>query len=124
MKGLIRTTGVMTCAVVTTLPCLAFAQGSDAGKAVYAQCSACHSVDGSNGVGPTLQGVIGRKAGSVAGFRYSRAMKGSSIVWDDKTLDAYVADPQKAIPGNVMPFAGIADAKQRADLVAYLQTLK
>jgi len=114
----------MVCAVVATLPCLAFAQSSNAGKEVYAQCSACHSVDGSNGVGPTLQGVMGRKAGSVAGFRYSRAMKGSSIVWDDKTLDAYVADPQKTIPGNVMPFAGIADAKQRADLVAYLQTLK
>ena len=53
-----------------------------------------------------------------------RQPKGANIVWDDKTLDAYIADPQKVIPGNVMPFAGIADAKQRADVVAYRQTLK
>ncbi|HEV2685551.1 MAG TPA: cytochrome c family protein [Actinomycetota bacterium] len=115
---------VLACALAVALPCLALAQSSDAGKQVFAQCSPCHSIDGSNGVGPRLSGVVGRKAGSVAGFRYSRAMKGSNVVWDDKALDAYVADPQKAIPGNLMPFAGVADAKQRADLIAYLQTLK
>jgi cytochrome c len=114
----------MVAVIAAALPRYAASQDVDAGKQVYAQCSACHSIDGSNGVGPNLNGVIGRKAGSVAGFRYSRAMKGASIVWDDKTLDAYIADPQKVIPGNVMPFAGIADAKQRADVVAYLQALK
>lgn len=106
-------------------PWLAFAQGhDDGGKQIYAQCIACHSIDGSIGVGPSLSGVVGRKAGSAAGFRYSRAMRGSNIVWDEKSLDAFISDPQKVVPGNVMPFAGVADAKQRADLIAYLQTLK
>jgi len=102
----------------------AIAQDAAAGKEAYAQCAVCHSIDGTNGVGPSLQGVVGRKAGAFAGFRYSRAMKGADIAWDDKLLDAYLADPQKTVPGNVMPFSGIADAKQRADLVAYLKTLK
>jgi cytochrome c len=100
------------------------AQDLAAGKAVFAQCSACHSTDGSNGAGPSLKGVDGRKAGSFAGFRYSRAMKGAGYNWDAKTLDAYLADPQKALPGNVMPFSGVPDAKQRADLVAYVLSLK
>jgi cytochrome c len=98
------------------------AQDAAAGKGVFAPCSACHSVDGSNGVGPSLQGVVGRKAGSFAGFRYSRAMKNAGLTWDAASLDAYIADPQKAVPGNVMPFSGIADARQRADLIAYLAT--
>ena len=102
----------------------AHAQDAAAGKAVFAQCSACHAVDASSGVGPGLAGIDGRKAGSLPGFRYSRALKSSSIVWSAATLDAYIADPQKAIPGNVMPFSGLPDAKQRADLVAYLKTLK
>ncbi len=103
---------------------LAHAQDATAGKAVFAQCTACHSTDGSNGVGPSLQGVVGRKAGTFAGFRYSRAMKAATITWDATTLDGYIADPQKALPGNVMPFSGIPDAKQRADLIAYLTTLR
>ena len=100
------------------------AQDAAAGKAVFAQCTACHSVDGSNGAGPTLKGIVGSKAGEVAGFRFSRAMKSAGTVWDEKTLDAYIANPQTAIPGNVMPFSGLPDAKQRADLIAYLTTLK
>jgi cytochrome c len=100
------------------------AQDASAGKAVFAQCTACHSIDGSNGVGPSLQGVVGRKVGSFAGFRYSRAMKTTAYSWDASHLDAYLANPQTAIPGNVMPFSGVPDAKARADLVAYLQTLK
>jgi len=100
------------------------AQDAAAGKAVFAQCAACHSTDGSNGAGPTLKGIVGSKAAEVPGFRFSRAMKNSAVVWDAKALDAYLTDPQKAIPGNVMPFSGITDAKQRADLIAYLATLK
>jgi cytochrome c len=100
------------------------AQDATTGKAVFAQCAACHSIDGSNGVGPSLQGIVGRKAGSFAGFRYSRAMKNTSYPWDSARLDAYLADPQAAVPGNVMPFSGIPEAKARADLVAYLLTLK
>jgi cytochrome c len=100
------------------------AQDAAAGKELYAQCSVCHSIDGINGIGPSLQGVIGRKAGMFAGFRYSRAMKAANITWDDKPLDDYLADPQKVVPGNVMPFSGLADATQRADVIAYLKTLK
>jgi cytochrome c len=99
------------------------AQDANAGKAVFAQCTSCHSTDGSNGVGPSLQGIVGRKAGMLAGFRYSRALKASAVAWDAAALDGYIADPQKAVPGNVMPFSGIPDAKQRADLIAYLETL-
>ena len=101
----------------------AHAQDATAGKAVFVQCAACHSVDGSNGVGPSLQGVVGRKVGTFPGFRFSRAMKAAGTTWDATSLDGYIADPQKALPGNVMPFSGIPDAKQRADLVAYLKTL-
>ena len=100
------------------------AQDAAAGEQVFAQCIACHSVDGKNGVGPSLQGILGRKSGEFPGFHYSRAMKGAGITWKSKTLNAYIADPQKVVPGNVMPFSGVADAKQRADLIAYLGTLK
>ena len=100
------------------------AQDASAGKAVFGQCQACHSVDGNNGVGPSLKGVVGRKSGSEPGFRYSRAMSGAGITWDATALDAFIAEPQKKVPGTVMPFSGLPDAGQRASLVAYLQTLK
>ena len=100
------------------------AQDATSGKAVYQQCAVCHSVDGSNGVGPTLKGVVGHRSGEIPGFRSSRAMKSANITWDAKALDAYLADPQKAVPGNQMPFSGITDPKQRADVIAYLATLK
>ena len=103
----------------------AFAQDAARGKTLFQQqCSVCHSVDGSGGVGPTLKGIMGSKSGEIPGFRFSRAMKGANITWDAKTLDAYLTDPQKAVPGNQMPFSGMADAKQRADVIAYLATLK
>lgn len=110
-------------ALAFTLPA-AHAQDVAAGKTGFAQCAACHAIDGTNGAGPSLKGVIGRKVGSEPGFRFSRAMKGVTYSWDAKTLDAYLANPQAAIPGNVMPFSGVADSKARADLVAYLATLK
>ena len=120
--------GAVHLALIGTLGLLidetAIAQDAVAGTRAFAQCSVCHSTDGTNGVGPTLQGIVGSKAGEVPGFRFSRAMKASNIMWDDKSLDAYLADPQKTIPGNVMPFSGLADAKERADLIAYLKTLK
>lgn len=90
----------------------------------YGVCAACHTSDGSNGLGPTTKGVYSRKAGSLGGFAFSRAMRNSGVVWDEKSLDAYLADPQKAIPGNTMPFGGMSDAKQRAEVVDYLKTLK
>ena len=101
----------------------AHAQDAAAGKTVFAQCTACHSIDGKNGAGPSLKGVLGRTAGSEAGFHFSRAMMSAGIQWNADSLAAFIADPQKAVPGNVMPFSGIPDAKQRNDLIAFLQSL-
>ncbi len=102
----------------------AAAQETPAMNAAFTPCAVCHSVDGNNGTGPTLKGIIGRKSGTVAGFRYSRAMKSAAIVWDEASLDRYLTDPQALVPGNIMPFSGIADGAQRADLIAYLKTLR
>jgi cytochrome c len=94
------------------------------GEHAFVKCALCHAKDKTNGIGPGLSGVIGRHAGSVPGFRYSEAMKNSNIVWDEKSLDAYIMAPQKALPGTTMPFAGIPDQEERNDLIAYLETLK
>ena len=94
------------------------------GELIFAKCASCHTKDKSNRTGPGLLGVAGRQAGSVQGFHYSRAMKAANVVWDDKSLDAFIAAPQKAVPGTVMPFAGLPDQQQRTDLIAYLETLK
>ena len=108
--------------VVVTHPMPAYAD-SASGKNDFAACAACHSTTGSDGVGPHLNGVVGRKSGSVSGFSYSRAMKQANIVWDDQTLAAFLADPQTAVPGNHMPFSGLPDPAQRADVIAYLKSL-
>jgi cytochrome c len=120
-----RTAAFLSCLFAAAgLPQAVVAQDAAAGKLVFMQCAACHSIDGSTRTGPTLKGIVGRKAGSIAEFRYSRAMKRAAFVWDAGSLDAYLSHPQQQIPGNTMPFPGIADPKQRADLVAYLQTLQ
>lgn len=97
-----------------------------AGKSMFSRCAACHNAakGGPNMIGPNLFGLVGRKAGSVANFSYSNAMKTSGIAWTPDKLDAYLTHPAQVVPGNRMAFAGIADAKQRADLIAYLGTLK
>jgi cytochrome c2 len=102
--------------------------GGDArnGAALFNRCSICHSntKGGPNKIGPNLFGVVGRKAGTYPGFSYSAAIKRSGITWTPEKLSAYLTSPQQAVPGNNMPFAGIDDAKQRTDIVAYLATLK
>lgn len=106
--------------------CFGVAQAQDVqkGQKVFAQCTACHATDARNGVGPGLQGILGRKAGTAPGFHYSHAMKKFGKTWDASTLSAYVANPQAVVPGNVMPFSGLPSAGDRADLMAYLATLK
>ena len=94
------------------------------GRKLFAACAACHASDLPTRTGPDLRGVVGRKAGAVSGFRYSRAIQKAKIVWDDPTLDAFLAEPQVALPGNTMPFPGIPDETARRDLIAYLKTLK
>ena len=93
------------------------------GKAIYGMCMYCHAID-ANRVGPMHRGLFGRAAGSVPGFAYSAAMKRAGekgLIWNAKTLDLYLANPQKVVPGTRMLFGGIADAQTRADLIAYLQ---
>jgi len=92
-----------------------------AGRPVFRKCQACHSIaPGKNLLGPSLAGVIGRKAGAEAGFNYSPAMKSADIVWNPETLDQYLADPAKVVPGNKMPFPGLKTDHDRADVIAFL----
>ena len=113
--------GAVSVAFVAAFPLIVRAADPEKGKAVFEQCAACHALDGAGDYdGPTLKGVIGRKAGSLEDYRYSAAMKRSDVVWDAATLDQYVADPQAFIPGNRMAFAGINDKTQRDDLIAFL----
>jgi cytochrome c len=117
---------VIAAVVVAAAPAAGLAQpaGDPAkGQALYAQCAACHEIDSdANTLGPTLKGVMGRKAGGLDGYNYSGPMKRAEITWTAQTLDAFLADPQGAVPGTKMPFAGMADAGERADLVAYIQS--
>ena len=93
------------------------------GAQVYRPCAACHSLTSDrNMTGPSLAGVWGRKAGSLKSFeRYSPALEASSVVWDDKTLDAWLKSPARFIPNNHMTFEGVPNAKQRADLITFLK---
>jgi cytochrome c len=103
---------------------LAFSDGnSTRGQRVFGACAACHSLQpDQNMTGPSLAGLWNRKAGTVASFtRYSPALRSANIIWNDKTLDDWITDPQHLIPGNQMTFAGIKDTRQRADLLAFLK---
>ena len=90
------------------------------GEQVYARCMACHAL-AFDRVGPRHCGLLGRRAGSVAGFNYSAAMKKSRITWSDTTLDRFLTKPLKMVPGTAMTYDGVADPKDRADLIAYLK---
>jgi cytochrome c len=90
------------------------------GAEIYTRCQACHALE-YNRTGPKHCGVIGRKSGSVPGFDYSPAMKQAKLTWDEKTLDRFLADPLKLVPGTTMTYAGIPDPQERADLIAYLR---
>ena len=92
------------------------------GEKVFAKCKTCHEIaTDKNKVGPTLQGVIGRKAGTVAGFKYSEAMVNSGVTWDAATIAEYIAKPKEFIAGNKMAFAGLKKEDEIENLVAYIQ---
>jgi cytochrome c2 len=92
------------------------------GEQLFNKCKACHSLQaGKNGIGPSLHGLFGRKAGTVPGYTYSAAMKKADVVWNEDTLKKFLADPRKFIPGNKMVFVGIKDEAQLDDLIAYLK---
>jgi cytochrome c len=108
------------------MPAVAAEEESDGKVAYNNACRTCHSFkDGDNRLGPTLHGIVGRKAGSIEGFSFSTAMKGSGITWDEANLSEFIANPDKVVHGNAMkPFGGIADASERQKIVDYLKTLK
>ena len=117
----------MAAATLVSLAGAAHAAGDAAkGKVLFERCAICHRVekDGGNGLGPNLFGVVGRKAGTAKDFAYSAAMKNSGITWTPDKLTAYVTHPAQIVPGNRMAFAGINNAGQVSDVVAYLETLK
>jgi cytochrome c len=121
MIGTMRVTAAL---LITLLAAgVARADGDAArGQAKFGDCAACHKLEaGANNVGPSLHGIFIRKAGEIADFRYSPAMKRSGITWTPETLDKFISDPQVMVPANRMPYAGMASAGDRADLIAYLQ---
>jgi cytochrome c len=97
-----------------------------AGKVLFTQkCGLCHSaVQGQNKIGPSLYGVVGRKAGTAADYTYSDAMKNANRTWDEATLDDYLTNPRQKIPGVKMIFAGLPEESDRQNVIAYLSTLK
>ncbi len=99
-----------------------FTGDAAAGKLVFAQCRTCHVTDaGVNKTGPSLNGIIGRKSGSIPGFAYSPANAGSGVVWTKEKLFQYLEKPQRVIPKTKMIFAGLPDAQKRANVIAYLE---
>ncbi len=104
-----------------------FAAGDPAkGRTLFNQCRACHQIgaDAQNSVGPVLNGVVGRKAGSYPGYNYSDANKNSGLTWDAATLDEYLKDPRGKVPGTKMIFPGIKQDDRRADVIAFISTIK
>jgi cytochrome c len=120
-----RLSGILSDSVVLlslALPAQAQGMGdAQRGAQVFAQCKICHSLEaGKNMLGPSLHGLIGRKAGSVPGYAYSPAMKNANITWNDGTLSKYLSDPKAFVPGDKMAFGGIKDPTKLGDLIAYL----
>ena len=111
-------------ALALAAACAQGAPASDArlktGEAIYTRCMGCHAL-AYDRTGPRHCGLFGRRAGSVPGFPYSEAMKRSEIIWSAQTLDRFLADPAQAVPGNAMGYAGVADAGERAALIAWLR---
>jgi cytochrome c len=99
------------------------AQDAAAGEKVFAVCRACHQIgeNAKNAVGPVLNGIIGRKSGSIAGYSYSAANKDSGITWDEATFRDYIKDPRAKIPGTKMIFPGLKDEQKTSDLIAFLK---
>ena len=99
----------------------ASAQNAAEGEKVFRQCKACHSLEaGKKGVGPSLNGLIGRQSGSLADFAYSPAMKNAGVTWNEENLSKYIADPKGFVAGNKMAFAGIKKEEDLKNLLAYL----
>jgi cytochrome c len=112
---------VLGAGIFATVP--GYAQDAASGEKIFVQCKACHQIGESakNAVGPVLNGLFGRKAGTIEGYSYSSANKNSGITWDEATFREYIRDPKAKIPGTKMVFPGLKDPKQIDDVVAYLK---
>ena len=113
----LRAVGALALCIVTSASA---SPDAARGEQVYVRCQACHAL-AYDRVGPRHCGLFGRPAGSVPGFTYSPAMKRSKIVWNDKTLDRFLARPLAMVPGSTMTYDGVTDPTERADLIAYLK---
>jgi cytochrome c len=107
--------GLLACA-----PSLAADGNAERGEEIYTRCMACHAL-AQNRVGPRHCGLFGRKAGSVPNYQYSAAMKKYGVTWNEETLDKFIENPLKTVPGTKMGYAGVKDPQERADLIAYLK---
>jgi cytochrome c len=130
IRSLFEVKPILLVAALGMLGCAGGAMAADAlpkgnaahGQQIFARCSVCHTVGQSGGkMGPTLNGVVGRKAGTVAGYAYSPAMKNSGLTWDAAAIARFLQAPSKALPGTKMFFPGLAAPQDQADVVAYLK---
>ena len=113
-------------AALAALVCIArpvSAQDAENGAEVFKKCRACHQIGAGakNAVGPVLNGLFGRKSGTIEGFTYSDANKGSGVTWDEPTFASYITDPRAFMPGNKMAFKGLKDPDDVKDLIAFLK---
>jgi cytochrome c len=114
---------VISLAAVAALSSGAARAADDLGKKTFESCAACHSMKaGENGVGPSLHNIVGRAAGTEAGFRFSGPMKRSGITWDEKNLTDFLRAPQEKVPGNRMPFSGVPDEAALKAVVQYIES--
>ncbi len=127
MKLLVAAFGVAVAGLMLAGGSQAQAADAAAGEGVFKRvCATCHNptAEGPRKLGPTLAGLVGRKSGSVEGFRYSKANAESGIVWTPDKLDPYLKNPREVVPGTTMAYAGLRNDDERANLIAYLATLK
>ncbi|UEM03449.1 cytochrome c family protein [Skermanella mucosa] len=119
-----KTLLAIAAALAMTPVSIASAQGdAAAGEKAFNKCKACHTIEqgGANRVGPNLHGVVGREAGAVQGFSYSKPIQETDVSWTEDNLDKYLADPKGFIPGNKMAFPGIKNESERQNIIAYLK---
>jgi len=116
---------ILASALALTSGAAMAAGDADKGKKVFKKCKACHAIKaGKKKVGPSMFGVVDRKAGTAEGYRFSEAMKASGLTWDEATLDKFLKKPKTLVKKTKMSFAGLKKDSQRADVIAYLNTLK
>ena len=119
--GIIKIIGLAAALAAFSAPALAEGD-AEAGKKVFRKCKACHTLtEGKNKAGPSLFGIIGKPAAAVKGFKYSKAMKGSGLTWDEETITKYLAKPKALVPGTRMAFAGLKKEADVANVIAYIK---